>query len=171
MLKLLFILPLLMMSACATITTGTSQTLTITTTPAGASCVIDRNGGRVGAIPVTPGSVQLPKSGADLNVTCSKEGYQTALVPHLSKFNGATFGNLLLGGVVGVIVDASTGANFTYPEDLRMDLAANPGTVPPPGLPGTVPYVEGAPIRLSPVVQPVSSAGPTAAAVPKKPQI
>jgi hypothetical protein len=33
-----------------------------------------------------------------------------------SKFTGATVGNILLGGIVGVVVDAASGANNKYPE-------------------------------------------------------
>ncbi|MBC7801754.1 MAG: hypothetical protein H7Z10_14125 [Gemmatimonadaceae bacterium] len=143
--------------------TGTSQTLTVSTTPPAATCTIDRVGERVGAIPSTPGSVRLDKSKNDLAVTCSKDGFVTATTAHASSFNGATFGNILIGGLVGVVVDASSGANFNYPTDIRMDLAANAAPVLAPE---TGPYTPGGPIRLGPVaaledgtpmIQPISA--------------
>lgn len=33
------------------------------------------------------------------------------------------FGNILLGGLVGVVVDAASGANFDYPAEVRLELA------------------------------------------------
>lgn len=147
MLKYLCLVPFAFLSGCATIMAGTSQTVTVSTTPAGASCTLDRIGERIGAISPTPGSVRVEKSKNDLTVTCSKEGFQTATVGHSSNFNGATFGNILVGGVIGVVVDAASGANFNYPPDLRMDLAATQAPALPP-MAG--PYVPGGAIRLTP---------------------
>lgn len=121
-----------MLSACATLVSGTDQTVTVATNPAGATCMLDRMGARVGAISATPGSVRVDKSRNDLAVTCSKEGYQTATTMHSSTFNGATFGNIIAGGLVGVVVDAASGANFTYPANVQMQLAANPTPSMPP---------------------------------------
>lgn len=147
MLKTMLIFPLAMLSACATLVNGSSQNVTVSTNPPGANCTLDRVGARIGAIPVTPGSVRLDKSKNDLSVTCSKEGYQTATVAHAPSFGAATFGNLIAGGIVGVVVDAASGANYSYPDDIRMDLAANPAPAAPPVASGG----PDAPIRLMPV--------------------
>jgi len=105
-------------------------------------------GTRIGAIPVTPGSIRLDKSKNDLSVTCSKEGFQTATVAHAPSFGGATFGNIIAGGVIGVVVDAASGANYTYPDDIRIEMAAVP-TFPP--MAQQVPsFMPGTPIRLLP---------------------
>jgi len=132
MLKAFLVAPLALLGACATLVNGTSQTVTVSTTPPAASCTLDRMGARVGAISATPGSVHLDKSKNDLSVTCSKEGFQTASVAHASSFSGATFGNIIAGGVIGVIVDAASGANYSYPADIRIDMAANPMPILPP---------------------------------------
>ena len=80
-----------LLPACATVVEGTSDTITLSTTPAGATCTVDRNGERVGAVAATPGSLRLSKSRHDLNVTCTKEGYQLATTTASSRFTGATF--------------------------------------------------------------------------------
>lgn len=130
--KVLFVLPLAMLSACATIVNGSSQTVTVSTMPTAATCTLDRMGARIGAISQTPGSVRLDKSKNDLSVTCSKPGFQTATVTRAPSFGGATFGNIIAGGVIGVVVDAASGANYSYPEDIRLDLAASaPAPLPP----------------------------------------
>ncbi len=121
-----------MLSACATIVNGTSQSVTVSTTPPAATCTLDRVGARIGAVAQTPGSVRLDKSKNDLSVTCNKPGYQTATVVRGPSFNGWTFGNIVAGGVIGAVVDASSGANYEYPSDIRLDLVADaPAPLPP----------------------------------------
>lgn len=142
MLKALIVMPLALLSACATIVNGSSQTVTVSTTPASATCSLDRMGQRIAAIAATPASVRIDKSKNDLSVTCGKEGYQRATVVHSPSFSGATFGNLIAGGVIGVVVDASSGANYSYPTDIRLELAEKPAEALPPlslNAPGSVP--------------------------------
>jgi hypothetical protein len=138
-----------LLPACATVVEGTSDTVTLSTNPAGATCTVDRNGERIGAVPATPGSLRLGKSRHDLNVTCTKDGYQAATTTASSRFTGATFGNVLVGGLVGVAVDAASGANNRYPADVRLDLAENPAAPPP------APIAQ-APATPAPVLRPVS---------------
>jgi len=149
MLKNILVLPLVLFSACATLVNGTSQTVTVSTTPPGASCTLDRMGTRVGAVSTTPGSIRLDKSKNDLSVTCTKEGFQTATVAHAPSFGAATFGNIIAGGVIGVVVDAASGANYTYPDDIRIEMAATAPTLPPMAqqVPSSMP---GTAIRLLP---------------------
>ncbi len=151
MLKTICVFPLAMLSACATLVNGSSQNVTVSTNPPGASCTLDRIGARVGAIPATPGSVRLDKSKNDLSVTCAKDGYQTATVSRAPSFGGATFGNIIAGGVIGVVVDAASGANYSYPDDIRVDLAASPAPATPPMALQAPSNGPDAPIRLMPV--------------------
>ncbi len=112
-----------MLPGCATIVEGSNQNLTVSTTPAGAQCAVDRAGTRLGMINPTPGSLRIDKSKNDLTVTCEKDGFRTATVSQTASFGGATFGNILLGGGVGFIVDAASGANYSYPSEVRLDMA------------------------------------------------
>ncbi len=122
-----------LLPACATVVEGTSDTVTLSTTPTGATCTVDRNGERVAAVAATPASVRISKSRHDLDVTCAKKGYRPATAAASSSFTGATFGNVLVGGVVGVVVDAASGANNRYRSEVRLDLAENPSpTLPAP---------------------------------------
>ena len=132
MLKVVFVLLLAMLSACATLVTGSSQSITVSTNPPAANCTLDRVGARIGAVSSTPGSVLVEKSKNNLSVTCSKDGFQTATVVREPSFNGATLGNLILGGPAGLIIDAASGATFKYPDDIRLDMAANPLPSLPP---------------------------------------
>lgn len=120
--KIIPCLALVLLSGCATIVSGTSQTVSISTTPGGATCAVERMGAPIGTAVTTPGVVTVNKNGGPLTVRCSKPGYQTATAAAESSFNGWTFGNIILGGLIGVVVDASTGANFDYPRTMAMEL-------------------------------------------------
>jgi hypothetical protein len=58
-------------------------------------------------------------------VTCSKDGYQTATVAQSPDFQGTTFANILLGGGIGAVADAASGANYEYPKQVVLNLAPN----------------------------------------------
>ena len=119
-----------LLPGCATILKGTHDTVALDTVPAGANCAVDRNGERVGEVTATPGTVRLSKSRHDLQVTCARDGYQTAQTVAHPRFNGATLFNILLGGVPGFVVDAASGASMTYPPEVRVGLAQNPAEPP-----------------------------------------
>jgi len=113
----------LALSACATVISGTDQSIAVATDPPGANCSIDRSGTHIGQVNPTPGSIHLDRSKDDLTLTCSRSGYQEAKLSQSPHFTGATFGNILVGGLVGVVVDAATGANFRYPDNVTVQLA------------------------------------------------
>jgi hypothetical protein len=120
------LLPLLVVSACATIMEGSGQSVAISTTPPGAICNVDRTGTHLASVTATPGSLRLEKSKNDLDVSCVKEGYGKSIVSVSPKFVGTTFGNIVAGGVIGVAIDAASGANYSYPSDIHLDLIAAP---------------------------------------------
>jgi len=127
MLKALCAVPFLLLSGCATIINGTSQSMTVATSPPNATCAVDRMGERIGMVQ-TPGSLRVDKSKNSLTVTCAKPGYQTASVTRSPSFSLVTLGNAIAGGVIGVGVDFATGANFKYPEEVQMGLQADART-------------------------------------------
>ncbi|MFE1598199.1 translation initiation factor 2 [Methylobacterium sp. ID0610] len=69
------------------------------------------------ACPATPCSLEIERSD-EFDVTFSKAGYRTEIVPVRTKVVGAgaagMAGNVLLGGVIGIGVDAYTGAAFDH---------------------------------------------------------
>ena len=119
-------LVLMGLGGCATISEGTSQSVSIATDPPGSDCIIDRDGTRVGEVNPTPGSIHVGKSKNDLTVRCTHAGFQAANMAESPKFQGTTFGNILFGGLVGAVVDASSGANYQYPTEVRVNLAPLP---------------------------------------------
>jgi hypothetical protein len=109
-------------TGCATLTKGSSQTITVTTDPAGAICTISREGKTVAVINPTPGSIPVEKSTKDLSVICDKPGYQPSAGALASTFQAMTFGNILFGGLIGVAVDAGSGAMNEYPTLMTLTL-------------------------------------------------
>ena len=132
MLKFFLVCPILLLTSCATLVNGSSQTITVSTTPQGATCTLDRVGVRVAVIGPTPGTIRLNKSKNELTVTCTKDGYETATVTHSPSFSFVTLGNVIAGGLVGVVVDASTGANYEYAEDVELTMVGQGPTRYPP---------------------------------------
>ena len=134
----LSLLALALLPGCSTLINGSNQAVSVVTAPPGASCTFDRNGERLGTIGLTPGNLTVSKSKNDLLVTCDKPGYQQVRLVQPPRFVPTTFGNLLAGGVVGIVVDASSGANYVYPAEVRLDLstvgapvaASTPSVVP-----------------------------------------
>lgn len=108
--------------ACSTIVEGTDQTVTVATDPSGATCELSRGGQIIGVVNPTPGSILVDKSADNISVICSKEGYQDASGTLTSEFEGMTFGNILFGGIIGVAVDASSGAMNQYPSSITVRL-------------------------------------------------
>jgi len=113
----------ILLSGCATLFEGTSQSVSIVTDPAGANCMVDRSGARIAQVNPTPGSIHIDKSKNDLSIHCEHVGYQAATIASSPRFQGTTFGNIIAGGMVGVIVDAASGANFAYPPDVQIKMA------------------------------------------------
>ena len=119
--KLLF-LPLLFFTSCATITRGVHDKLTVTSDPSGANVVLS-----TGERGVTPTKFLIERKTGPFTVTVSELGYVPQTVKVESKFGGtgggAMAGNLLLGGAIGLGVDAGTGAyKSLYPNPVSVNL-------------------------------------------------
>jgi hypothetical protein len=111
---------LLTLSACATLTAEREQDISITTTPAGARCLLT-NGQESWTLDETPGVVSLPRAYQPITLNCNLAGYAPVSTVLEPKTRGRAYGNLLLGGVPA-IVDASTGAGYAYePESVVLE--------------------------------------------------
>lgn len=114
------LLTLATLAACASVVDGTTQNITVKTDPSGATCELVREGATVAAVNPTPGTVNVSKDADDITIVCDKPDFQTARTTISSKFTGATFGNIILGGGIGILVDAASGANNRYPESVNV---------------------------------------------------
>lgn len=121
------------LSACATVTKGSNDTVKLTSNPSEASVLFEDT-----AEKLQPQSCQTPCE-IELNrkrtykTTVSKENYENFVVmmePKISTSGGTAFaGNLLVGGLIGAGVDAATGAaKDLTPNNLDVTLAPTGGT-------------------------------------------
>jgi hypothetical protein len=96
---------------CASVTRGTTENLSIASTPSGAEAII--SGLENPTTCLTPCSVVV-KRNADISVTVQKPGFEPQVIPLTREIQGtgaAGFaGNVIAGGLVGMGVDAVTGA-------------------------------------------------------------
>ena len=112
--------------ACATITRGTTQQFTIESSPPNALATTS-NGFRCESTPCT---LRMPRKDG-FTVTVSKDGYVPATRTVTSSVSGgggtAMAGNILVGGLIGMGVDATSGAmNDLSPNPLVVTLEPEP---------------------------------------------
>jgi TonB family protein len=108
-------------SGCATIVQGTTENVSVSTTPEkGAQCTLTNTEG-VWYL-VSPGSVVVHKSQSSLKIDCSKPGFPDGHVVAPAHLGSTTAGNLILGGAVGIAVDAASGADYYYNSPLMVAL-------------------------------------------------
>lgn len=112
---LVFTLPILF-SSCATIFGKSSYPVSISTNPKGANISITDKKSKEVYKGTSPATVTL-KSGAgyfskaEYQVKITAPGFGQQIIPVNYKLNGWYFGNLLFGGLIGMlIVDPATGA-------------------------------------------------------------
>ncbi len=99
---------LLLLQSCATITRGSFEAWTVTSDPIGAK--VSLSSGETCTTPCT-----LEKKRKDpFTVTVEREGYELVEAQIVSQVAGAgaagMAGNVLVGGIIGMAVDAGTGA-------------------------------------------------------------
>ncbi|MFZ5762075.1 MAG: hypothetical protein ACOY8P_04015 [Thermodesulfobacteriota bacterium] len=111
-----------LLSGCATITSGTTQSVNIVTEKEvhDAKCELtDKKGGKWW-VPSTPGSASVRKGDGPLSIVCKKDGYKIAKLIVDETLVPATFGNIILGGGIGILVDAASGAAQQYPDQITV---------------------------------------------------
>lgn len=92
----------LLVSGCATIVAPGPDLVPISSKPPGAMVYVD--GVPVGVTPVT---VPLKRSGSS-RIRIELEGYEPVFVTQDKVFNGWFLGNILIGGLIGIIIDVAT---------------------------------------------------------------
>jgi hypothetical protein len=127
------------LSGCATVTRGTTNEVSFESTPSGATVLTSLQ-----QTCVTPCMLEVARN-QSFTATFNLEGFEPQTVPVTTQVAGAgaagMAGNLILGGVVGVVVDASTGAmNEHVPNPVIVTFGESaepidPAASPPAGTP------------------------------------
>ncbi len=112
----------MLMSGCAAIVGGMHQPVAVSMQTGdgdpidGANCRLQNSKGTWYV--TTPGSVTIHRGHDNLRVSCSKPTTGAGEMTQRSTVSGWVFGNLVLGGLIGLIVDLGTDAGFNYPDSL-----------------------------------------------------
>lgn len=129
--RYLIILAAVLVSGCATINADYTQPITVLAVCAGSSrpveaeCVLYNDKSR--KIISSPGTVAIARSSSELHVQCSRHGAKNARAVLNSTGDEKILGNLVVGGVVGALVDAGTGAAFNYPNRVTVLMDCSTG--------------------------------------------
>lgn len=113
--KTLLIPPaMIALAGCATIAHGTTQTVAVNT-PGVPGAVCTLTSPSIGSQTITtPGVITLAKGSSAVSIRCSKACYGDGAGVLTSSMDGMTAGNVVVGGVIGLGVDAATGAMNQY---------------------------------------------------------
>ena len=141
-LLLLSLLPVILLSGCASIVNGQTQVLSVKTILKGedvdkCACALVNNKGTW--FITSPGTVSVHRSYQDLQVSCKKDGLPTGMMAVKSSTKGMAFGNILFGGIIGAGVDAGTGAAYDYPTLITVAMGE---TAVSPAIPDKPPVAE-----------------------------
>ena len=84
----------------------------------GGSCVLLNEYGPVNCL--SGDTVQVRRSSKDLDITCKCPSKPDANGRAISRVNGGMFGNIILGGGIGAIIDHNKGTAYTYPTWIQL---------------------------------------------------
>jgi len=121
LLCLLCVLPVL--TACATLTAESDQTITLHTTPQeGAVCIVTGEGQTITSDP-TPTTVTVTRAFEPLHIQCDLPGIGSGSATANAGTRGRTYGNILLAGIPA-LVDAYNGKGYEYADTITIPLSA-----------------------------------------------
>jgi hypothetical protein len=117
----------LSIAGCATIVKGTNQAVAVNTPGVpGAQCTLASPA--IGTkIVTTPASLTLDKAADNITVVCKKECYQDGVGIIPSHTEAMAAGNIIAGGIIGLGVDAASGAMNRYTADNQFAMVPVPG--------------------------------------------
>ena len=116
----------------STIVKGTEQQVSVNTPGVpGALCQLQSPA--IGTRTVqTPANITLPKSKDNVAVSCTAQCYNPGVNTLASHTEVMTAGNVLFGGIIGLGVDAASGAMNTYDPGVEVMMTPLPGCGRPP---------------------------------------
>jgi hypothetical protein len=114
-------------AGCSTIVKGTEQQVSVNT-PGVASAVCQLQSPAIGLRTVqTPANIVLPKSKHNVAVSCSAQCYAKGVGTLGSHTEVMTAGNVIFGGLIGLGVDAASGAMNKYDPGVEVIMTPLPG--------------------------------------------
>jgi hypothetical protein len=172
-----------LLPGCASITGTDLQLLSLQASDkngapvAGAECRLSNDKGTWHA--KTPASPTVLRSAEDLMVNCEAAGQAPGSVRAISRVNAGMAGNLIFGGLVGMVIDHSRGTAYDYPSMIGVVLGASKvidrneeNAASRPDSSAAAPATAPAQLPASPVLQAAIAAdGPNAPAAATLPEV
>lgn len=104
-------------TSCATIVSGRSQQVSVVTTPTDAIVTVG------GMKQMAPASFILDRRMGVYQVMVEKEGYEPVVVTLKKGVNGWVFGNIIFGGIIGLVIDIASGSASKFtPSEVEVNL-------------------------------------------------
>lgn len=106
-------------TGCASVINETSHPMKIDTKTAdgkvimGADCKVTNEYGSVNG--KSGEAIKVRRSDRDLEISCTYPDTAEARGRAISRVNGGMFGNIIIGGGIGAVIDHSRGTAYTYP--------------------------------------------------------
>ena len=120
-----------LVGGCASILGGTSQTIAIDSNPPGAQCQMLREGAAITSF-VTPSSVVVDKTEHDIQIRCSKPGYQLATKVLTADPGDGAWDDTILDDLLGWAIDSPSGTGNRYAGQLTVTMVpSEPGQSSP----------------------------------------
>jgi len=166
--RLSFLISLIfLLSACASVTGTPNQSVSVqaraSTGKEVKEAACDLINKRGTWFITTPGTVQIHRSNDDLQVTCRKDGFDNGRASVVSDTKGSMFGNIILGGGIGAVVDHNNGSAYEYPSFIQVIMGTDTlvGT-PRDNTPTNTNPIGGGPVSTIPakkaIIQPAAQA-------------
>lgn len=125
--KLCVLLGTIILTGCATIFSGTSQTINVKVVDTSnqqllsdVSCVVSDGNGVSHSILSNPSAINVSKGSGAIRIDCKKAGYRQLNMSVGDSFNALTVVNVLFWP--GFIVDAVSGAYKKYPSHYQINM-------------------------------------------------
>ena len=117
--KYLALAAVLSLSGCASVMNDSTHPIKVETKTEdgklvnGADCKLTNDYGSFNT--KSGDTVQVRRSSKDLDIVCKTQEQPDASGRAISRANGGMFGNIILGGGIGAIIDHNKGTAYTYP--------------------------------------------------------
>ncbi|MBV8037826.1 hypothetical protein [Roseateles sp.] len=107
------------LTGCASVINETTHPMRVETKAStgelvsGAECKLTNDYGTVSG--KSGDTIQVRRSGKDLDITCAHPSNPNATARAISRANSGMWGNIIIGGGIGAIIDHNKGTAYTYP--------------------------------------------------------
>ena len=102
-----------LLAGCASIIHGSRQDVRVTSVPSGAVVRVNLNNQAT----TTPGVLTLNRKEIGYVLTFEKQGYKPVEVSLRRTVDGWLFGNILFGGLIGLVIDFASGSSYKLTPD------------------------------------------------------